>query len=69
MKIKFIQDHISGLGKGSVVKVTGPHGGRLIKEKFAEEADDKEAYKRVDSKVLDPEKKRPKTVKGAPEKK
>ena len=53
-KVKFIKDHVSGIGKGSVVKLKDTHADRLIEEKFVEEVDDKTAYKRVDSVVTDP---------------
>ena len=53
-KVKFIKDHVSGIGKGSVVKLKDTHAGRLIEEKFVEEVDDKTAYKRVNSVVTDP---------------
>ncbi len=53
-KVKFIKDHVSGLGKGSVVKLKDTHADRLIEEKFVEEVDDKTSYKRVDSFVADP---------------
>ena len=54
MKVKFIKDHVSGIGKGSIKKVEEPHGKRLIKEGYAEQADEKAAYKNVDAYVADP---------------
>ena len=53
-KVKFINDHVSGIGKGSVIKLKDTHADRLIEEKFVEEVGDKTAYKRVDSVVTDP---------------
>ena len=54
MKIKFIKDHFSGIGKGSVKKMQDVHAKRLIEEGFAEAADDKAAYVHNDSYVADP---------------
>ena len=53
MKIKFIKDHVSGIGKGSVKKVKDVHGERLIEEGYAEKADDKDAYVNKDAYVED----------------
>ncbi len=53
-KVKFIKDHVSGIGAGSIEKLQDAHADRLIAEKYAEEADEKAAYKRVTSKVTDP---------------
>lgn len=53
-KVKFIKDHVSGIGKDSVVKLKDAHADRLIEEGYAEEADEKAAYKRIVSKVADP---------------
>ena len=53
-KVKFIKDHVSGIGKDSVVKLEDAHADRLIKEKVAEEADEKAGYKMNVSKVTDP---------------
>ncbi len=69
MKVKFIKDHISGIGKGSVKKMEEVHGNRLIKEGFAEKTDDKTAYVHKDAYVADPGKtKREKKQKDALEK-
>ena len=55
-KLKFIKDHVSGIGKGSVVKFESDHADRLVEEKYAEEmkADDKTAYGIKRSHVEDP---------------
>ena len=54
IKFKFSKDHVSGLGKGSIVKLENAHAARLEKEGFGEAAGEKEAYKRVDAYVADP---------------
>lgn len=54
MKFKFIKDHVSGLGKGSVVKLEKDHGARLEKEGFGGEAGEKEGYVIKPSYVADP---------------
>ena len=53
-KVKFIKDHVSGIGEGSVIKLKDTHADRLIEEGYAEEAEEKAAYKRTTSKVTDP---------------
>ena len=54
MKFKFSKDHVSGLGKGSVVKIEEAHGARLEKEDFGEAAGEKDAYAVKPSYVADP---------------
>lgn len=38
MKIKFVKDHPSGIGKDSVAEVAAAHGRKLIEDSYAEDA-------------------------------
>ena len=58
-KFKFIKDHISGIGEGSVRELAPEQGARLEKEGYCESVQDTSKVVVKDSKILEPEKKKP----------